>query len=96
MTKYFPFRILINDEQNPLAARRWCYDNFGFIPIRFLNYKSAKGKMIYTQTRIYDEQNAKWCNRINNHRWNNRAFYFKEAGDAMFFKLLWSGEIGNH
>ncbi len=78
--KYFVYRLLVSDEEKVYEARGWCKELFGEIPIV---YVKEIGK------RVYDKEKAQWLNKLTG-KYNRRAFYFKNADDAMAFKLRWT------
>ena len=82
---HFLYRVDAPTEDIAKKARRWCYEEFGKIPLKNIQRKN------YYAPNVYDKENARWYNKIGEHskKSNMKAFYFKNEEDAMAFKLKW-------
>jgi hypothetical protein len=72
--------ILVEIPKDARAARRWCREHFGDIPLKSIPQWRRNYPL------VYDRKTAKWLHWIGDYPYK---FYFREEADAMFFKLIW-------
>lgn len=70
-------KVIIKNEKEVNAARNWCEENFGEIPIKKI--RKRRGLI-----RAYDNKNARWLHWYTKDKY---TFYFRENIDAITFKL---------
>lgn len=83
-------KIIVNNGQIR-AARKWCQENLGAIPLKSIE-KNVEKKILIHQSpnyyfggKVYDEKEARWLHRFS----KPNIFHFSNEDDAMAFKLRW-------